>query len=132
VIVSTESVTAPSRPTGRQRHDHVNNSVARYRTLAAHVAGLQEGESRAVVVDGTTVVLARSGGRLYAISPRCTHAGSRLDGGKIANGQIICPLHGARFDLASGRCVSRTRRYSPLAVYSVRECDGGVELALTD
>jgi len=42
-------------------------------------------------------------GRLVAHSIVCPHWGGPLDEGEIADGAVVCPWHGYRFDLTSGR-----------------------------
>ena len=42
---------------------------------------------------------------VYAVENRCSHATARLDSGELDGCQIVCPLHGARFDVRDGACV---------------------------
>ena len=42
----------------------------------------------------------------------------------------MCPLHGARFELASGRCMGGA--YKDLRTFPVRVVDGQVEVAVPD
>ena len=44
----------------------------------AKASELEEGTMRAVEVQGTKVLLVRSGGRYYAINNRCPHLGGNL------------------------------------------------------
>ncbi|MSO57813.1 MAG: non-heme iron oxygenase ferredoxin subunit [Thermoleophilia bacterium] len=67
------------------------------------------------------------GGALYAIEDRCTH-----DDGKLCEGdwepegcQVICPRHGARFDVRSGQPLTLPA-YLPVATYPVRVRDDGM------
>lgn len=92
-------------------------------------ATLGEGEGLAVDLQGRAVFVCRSGGQLFAVDNRCTHAGSRLDGGRLKDGVVTCPLHGAKFDLASGQCVFKRLNYAPLQTYAVHEADGQIHLA---
>jgi nitrite reductase/ring-hydroxylating ferredoxin subunit len=39
---------------------------------------------------------------------------------------VTCPLHGARFDLASGKCIGGA--YQPLMTFETREADGWIEV----
>ena len=96
--------------------------------VAASMVG--EGQSLAVDASGRSILICRSGGALFAVENRCSHAQSRLEGGKIRQGVITCPLHGARFDLASGRCVNAALGYAPLETFRVREVDGRIEVEL--
>ncbi|QCP51791.1 Rieske 2Fe-2S domain-containing protein [Trinickia violacea] len=91
-------------------------------------SALAEGEGVAVEVNGRSILVCRSGGRLYAVSNRCTHAGSRLVGGKVCDGVITCPLHGAKFQLSTGECLFRKLNYAPLQTFAVREVDGQMEV----
>ena len=43
-------------------------------------------------------------GELFAVSRRCRHLGADLAEGSIdREGCLVCPWHGARFDVATGR-----------------------------
>jgi 3-phenylpropionate/trans-cinnamate dioxygenase ferredoxin subunit len=67
------------------------------------------------------------GDGLFAIEDRCTH-----DDGKLCEGEwdaaaceVICPRHGARFDVRTGE--ARTLpAYIPVATYPVRVREDGV------
>ena len=56
------------------------------------------------------------GEQVYAIEDICPHGLTSLLNGDILPGEIICPAHGAVFDLASGRCTdgytTDTRAYA--------------------
>jgi len=56
------------------------------------------------------------GERVYAIEDVCPHGLTSLLNGDILPGEIVCPAHGASFDLATGRCTdgytSDTRAYN--------------------
>lgn len=106
-----------------------SDSMTFQRAVAA--ADLADGQGIAVTLNDILILICRSDGELFAVRNMCTHARSRLDGGRIRNGVITCPLHGARFELASGRCVSRALNYDPLTTYPVRELDGYIEVDLS-
>ena len=61
----------------------------------------EEGAIR-VELAGTPICLARSGGKVYALSDVCSHADVALSEGDVDNGTIECWLHGSLFDLATG------------------------------
>jgi nitrite reductase/ring-hydroxylating ferredoxin subunit len=43
-------------------------------------------------------------GELFAVTRRCRHLGADLANGSIdAEGCLVCPWHGARYDVATGR-----------------------------
>ncbi len=62
-----------------------------------------EGALKAVDAKGTSVLLARRGGRVCAIAATCSHAGGPLAEGKFEGTVVTCPWHGSRFDVCSGK-----------------------------
>jgi len=94
-------------------------------------ADLAEGHGVAVQIREQSVFVCRSGGQLYAVANRCPHASSRFEGGKLRDGVITCPLHGAKFRLSTGECLYRSLGYAPLRTFPVREVDGKVLIDLS-
>lgn len=82
----------------------------------------------AATLNGWHVLVARLEGGFSAFNDRCPHAASPLSGGRVRRGAIMCPLHGARFDLGTGQCVGGP--YAPLRQFEARVRDGQVEVAL--
>ena len=56
-----------------------------------------------VVVDGVPVLLCNVAGELYAVEDVCTHDGGALDGGELEGSRVMCPRHGALFDVTTGK-----------------------------
>lgn len=90
---------------------------------------LGDGDTHAAEVGGWPVLLGRDGGRVFALVNRCSHAGSPLEGGKLKRGTLTCPLHGARFDVATGACQGP---YRPLATIEVRIEEGWISVAVPE
>jgi 3-phenylpropionate/trans-cinnamate dioxygenase ferredoxin component len=67
------------------------------------LAELPEGAARVFDVDGLSLAAARSATKVFVVENKCSHDDGPLGEGKLFDGQIECPRHGARFDLASGR-----------------------------
>lgn len=42
----------------------------------------------------------------YAIEDRCSHEEAALSEGEIENGKVECPMHGALFDIKTGKNLS--------------------------
>jgi DMSO/TMAO reductase YedYZ molybdopterin-dependent catalytic subunit/nitrite reductase/ring-hydroxylating ferredoxin subunit len=72
------------------------------------VEALEKSRTVKAVVNGNEVLLLNSGGNIFAIEPICTHLGTDLSGGKFNPdaGTLRCPLHGALFDVGTGKCLS--------------------------
>ena len=73
------------------------------------------------------VLLVRERGRAFAVGASCTHYGGALAQGVVAHGQICCPLHHARFALATGEA-TRAPALNPLACWNVEEVEGKIHL----
>ncbi|MDO8675948.1 MAG: nitrite reductase (NAD(P)H) small subunit [Candidatus Omnitrophota bacterium] len=62
------------------------------------------GQGRCFIVDGREIAVFRSrAGRIFAVSHRCPHRQGPLAEGVIGGNQVICPLHGHKFDLTTGK-----------------------------
>ena len=69
------------------------------------------------------IALYRLDGRIHALDDVCTHALALLSQGFVEGGAVECPLHGARFDIATGRCLAPPATVD-LRTYEVR-IEGG-------
>ena len=68
-------------------------------------AGLAEGKTRKVMVDGIELLFAIVNGKYYAIADKCPHMGGSLSEGTLEDGIITCPKHGSKFDVKTGKKV---------------------------
>lgn len=88
---------------------------------------LAEGAMLAGHADGEPVLLARQGGKVYAIGSTCTHYGGPLAEGLLGKGTVHCPWHHACFDLATGRAVGAPA-LNPVSCWAVEERDGRIRV----
>ena len=63
---------------------------------------LPPGTMRSFTVHHTRVVLCNVGGAFYAIADECTHDGAPISTGRLFKEQVVCPRHGARFNVTTG------------------------------
>jgi 3-phenylpropionate/trans-cinnamate dioxygenase ferredoxin subunit len=92
---------------------------------------LPDGERVFLEVEGQAVVLLHLAGKLFAVGDVCTHDNAPLGDGEVQDGQVICPRHGARFDLTNGKAV-RLPAVRPIPTYAVRVSeDGWIEISRT-
>jgi len=54
----------------------------------------------------TFVLLSSVHGEIYAMSRSCPHAGAALNYGFLEGSEVMCPLHGAMFDVITGEIVT--------------------------
>lgn len=93
----------------------------------AAVEALPSGQYLEALLDEADVVVFNVGGQLHAIENLCTHDGGRLSGGRLEGRQIICPRHGARFDVTTGSACTPPA-YEDVHVFPVRVQDGRIQV----
>jgi len=95
------------------------------------VATLEElppGTKKVVMVDGLQILLCHSADRIFAVENLCSHAEEPLDCGRMRSGWIACPVHGARFDLATGAPLNPPAT-GPITTYPVRITGDTIEVS---
>ena len=71
----------------------------------AKSSDISNGKMIGVEAGGRKILLARVGGTLYAIDAVCSHMGGELPKGKLDSYVVICPRHGAQYDVKTGKLV---------------------------
>ncbi|MCS5708883.1 non-heme iron oxygenase ferredoxin subunit [Candidatus Berkiella cookevillensis] len=64
------------------------------------------GTHHVIVKEGVAIAVFNIEGKFYAIEDSCTHQGLPLSDGFQEEDKIICPFHGAKFCIKSGRALS--------------------------
>ena len=72
----------------------------------ANVSDLPPGERMFVEIDDKSMVVFNLAGQYYAIDDVCSHDGGPVGDGELDGMEIVCPRHGARFDIRTGRVLS--------------------------
>jgi nitrite reductase/ring-hydroxylating ferredoxin subunit len=60
---------------------------------------------REIKVGNDVYLVSRIGGKVYCVSGKCSHFGAPLVKGVESDGKVVCPWHGASFDLTTGAAV---------------------------
>jgi NAD(P)H-dependent nitrite reductase small subunit len=97
----------------------------------AALADLADDTALAVKLGNRRIALYRLDGKVHALDDVCTHALALLSQGFIEGGAVECPLHGARFDIATGRCLAPPATVD-LRTYEVRIEGGEVHVRKPD
>lgn len=95
-------------------------------TKVARSEDLPPGSRKVVDVDGVGVALFNLAGEYLAIEDVCTHDGGELASGVLEGEEIVCPRHGARFNLRSGAMTAPA--FAPVPLVKVRLHEGWVEV----
>src|SRR6201984_3864029 len=93
------------------------------------LAELPLGGMRSCTVDGRELVICHTRAGVFALDNICTHAHARLSEGRLRATRLVCPLHGACFDVRDGRVV-RAPATTALVTHHVRVSHGLIEVAL--
>ncbi len=72
----------------------------------ARLDDIPDGGVCVVEVDTRMIAVFRVGDECFALDDQCTHDGGELASGMVIGGEVICPRHGAKFDIRSGRVTS--------------------------
>ena len=95
----------------------------------APASELPGGERLFVDAGGRAIVIFNLAGNLYAIGDVCTHDDGPLGDGDVEGQEIVCPRHGARFDLCTGKATAMPAVVD-IPAYPVRVVDGMVEVGI--
>ena len=68
----------------------------------ASTSDIPEGTCKAFDVKLNEFVIAHTADGFHAIADECSHDGSPFGESKLDGFEVICPRHGARFDVRSG------------------------------
>jgi nitrite reductase/ring-hydroxylating ferredoxin subunit len=96
------------------------------------VAGAGEigpGEIRQYTIEDRPVALCNLDGEFHAFEDICTHQFAHLTEGEFEGSTVQCPLHGARFDVKTGKALSLPA-VKPVPKHEVKVEDGHVYVAL--
>jgi nitrite reductase/ring-hydroxylating ferredoxin subunit len=93
------------------------------------LSGVSVGRMRSCKVGDREVVVCHTKEGVFTVDNVCSHAMARMSEGYLKGTRITCPLHGASFDVRTGRVLGGPA-FMPLATYATRVTDGTVEIAL--
>lgn len=83
------------------------------------------GQREVFDVEGIWIAVFNVGGTYYAIEDVCTHDDGPLGDGDLEGYNIVCPRHGAEFDVRTGK-VMQMPAVVDVPAYPVRTRDGKI------
>ena len=86
-------------------------------------------ENVSIRLEDREILVCRVEDQYFALSTRCTHSAWPLLNEPIEGMEIVCTLHGARFDLRDG-CPSGGPASKPLSSYPIELRDGELYVRL--
>ncbi|HEV3157823.1 MAG TPA: non-heme iron oxygenase ferredoxin subunit [Candidatus Baltobacteraceae bacterium] len=96
--------------------------------LVARVEDVPPGTTKRVqIAERPPILLCNVKGTVYAIEDVCTHDGGALDQGELEDCTIMCPRHGAFFDVRTGAALTLPA-VTPVRTFSVHIENGEIRL----
>ena len=90
---------------------------------------LADGERLFLEIDELEIVLFKISGKIFAIEDICSHDDGPLGDGNLNEYEVVCPRHGARFDVRTGKASSLPATVD-IPSYPVRIKNGQIEIGL--
>ena len=90
---------------------------------------LPPGERLFVEIEGLPIVIFNIAGQFYAIADVCSHDDGPVGEGDLEGYCIVCPRHGAEFDVRTGKVISMPAVVD-IPAYPVRVIDGMIQIGI--
>ena len=90
---------------------------------------LPNGERLFVEIESLPIVIFNIAGQLFAIGDVCSHDNGPLGDGMVDGNLVVCPRHGAEFEIPTGRAVTLPAVVD-IPAYPVRVVDGKIEIGI--
>ena len=87
------------------------------------------GERLFIEIDEKPIVILNIEGQLYAIADVCSHDDGPVGEGHLEGFEIICPRHGARFDIRTGKVLALPA-FVDIPAYPVRLVGDQIEIGI--
>jgi len=94
------------------------------------LAEIPTGTMQTRILEGREIVICHTREGLFALDNICTHAHARMCEGRLRATRLVCPLHGASFDVRDGRVLGPPATL-PLATHQVRVVEGMIEVTVS-
>jgi 3-phenylpropionate/trans-cinnamate dioxygenase ferredoxin subunit len=95
----------------------------------AKIDEVDDGDRLFVEIDDYELVVFNIAGEYFAIGDVCSHDDGPLGEGEIEDYDVICPRHGARFDVRSG-LVTALPAVTDIPAYPVRVSGNDIEIGI--
>ena len=95
----------------------------------APLEDLPTGERLIIQIGDLDILLFNIAGEVFAIGNVCSHDGNPLDDGEVKDHEIICPRHGARFDIRNGKALALPA-VQDTPSYPTKVVDGKIEIGI--
>jgi nitrite reductase/ring-hydroxylating ferredoxin subunit len=92
----------------------MSNQIERQQFIdASDIKDVPPGKMKHVEVEEKEILLANSEGKVYALCDRCSHMNAPLSMGALNGKVVTCPMHGARYDITTGKKIAEPMALDP-------------------
>jgi len=92
---------------------------------------IEEDEPKGIEIGGKHIAVFKLGDSYHATDNVCPHAFAFLTDGFVEEGAVECPLHAAKFDIATGKCLAAPAE-DDLATYETKLDGGNIMVLVSD
>ncbi len=122
-----------SHPEGKDRQSMLNYTLLKpeeceFVDIGA-VDELPNGKRLFLDIDEFPIVVFNLAGQFFAIGDVCSHDNGPLGEGDLDGEEVICPRHGARFDLRTGKVLALPA-VEDIPAYPVQVVDGRIQVGI--
>ncbi len=104
--------------------------MSKFKKVATTVE-IPVGEMKAFHIGHDRIIICNIENEFYALLDECTHDSAPISSGHIQNNEVVCPRHGARFEIQSG-AVKAPPALVPLDTYEVKIDGNDIYVKLED
>lgn len=95
------------------------------------ISEFPEGERIFFEVESHPIVLFKVNGEYLATGDLCSHDAGPIGDGELDGEEIVCPRHGARFDIHTGKALTLPAVVG-IPVYPIRIIDDFIEIGIPE
>lgn len=90
------------------------------RHFVGRVSDITHGKMIHLMIDKKKdILVVNIEGNYYAVSNICSHEGASLHEGRLAGKELICPWHGAKWDVTTGKLILFPEKLKSLRSFEV-------------
>ncbi|HEX7034095.1 MAG TPA: Rieske 2Fe-2S domain-containing protein [Nitrososphaera sp.] len=90
-----------------------NQIIEQFTDSVIDVTDVPLGKMKHADVGENEILLANPDGKVYALCDRCSHMNAPLSKGTLNGNVVTCPMHGARFDVTTGKKLAEPMAIDP-------------------
>ena len=109
-------------------YNQLDPSECEFYEIAA-AEDVPNGERLFVEIDEAYLVVFNIAGDIYAIEDVCSHDDGPLGDGDLEGHEVICPRHGAHFDVRNGKALTFPA-VEDIPAYPIQIVDGKIQVGL--